>query len=156
MPKQHKVNIFQVLDKLDRKDTEVYQSLSEEEQKALHPLVVMRWMSCVNDPRQIVFLNELVNDMVFNVPGHKDLMFKLMTICSSGNTKRRKWVKAPSKKSSAKPVTNMVIRESYGYNTKQADEAIGLMTDSVILECAEYLGRQPNEIKEIKKELKKR
>lgn len=154
--KQHKLNIFEVLGRISKKDTNYFGTLTEEEQKALMPLVVMRWLSGTKDARQIYFLNELVNPFVFPLANHKELLVDLMSTCCSGSSQRYKWTKALSKKSSKTPMTVGVIKDYFGYSTTDAVDSLVLLSDSDILSYAEHLGRQPDDIKKIKKELKTR
>lgn len=155
-PKKYKLNIFDVLGKLSKKNSAFYDKLNEEEQKALQPLVVQRWLTGTDDARQIYFLNELVNPLVFPLTNHKKLLVQLMSICTSGRFQKYQWKKAKPKSSSSKPQTVAVIRETFDYSSRHATDAIPLLTDEDILEYAEQLGRQPDIIRAIKKELKTR
>lgn len=154
--KKHGLDIFRTLDRINHKDQAFYDSLTDEEKKAFQPLVVMRWMSGCKDDRQIIFLNELVNSTVYSFYNHKQLAYDLMTVCSSGKSKRYQWLKARSKKSSTLPETISVIKEYFDYNSSEAYSTLPILTDDDILEYAEYLGRQPDEVAKIKKELKAR
>lgn len=156
MPSKHKLDIFHVLSKISTKDTTLYENLSEEEQKALHPLVVMRWMSGTKDIRQIVFLNELVNTVVFPLANHKKLLVDLLSISSSGRSQRYHWNKANSSKKHAYPVSVSVVAEYFRYSTKEASEALPNLTSDDVLDLAQSLGRQTDDIKAIKKESKDR
>lgn len=153
MAKTHKLDIFRTLKHIDEKDVDYYSSLEEEEQKAYFPLVIARWLSGTRDARQIVFLNELVNRFVFAIPNHKDLLHKLMCLCTTGKPRRYFWNKVASGKTTSKPNAVSVIREYFGYNTKQAKDALQLLTVEDVIEYAEQLGRQKDEITKIKKEL---
>lgn len=154
--KKHKLDIFRVLDRTSRKDQAFYHDLTEEEQKAYQPLVVMRWLSGTTDARQIFFLNELVNPFVFNFTKHKELLYQLMTVCTGGKPQRYYWNKALSKKSTKTPTVIGVIKEYFKYNTIHAIESLPLLTDDDILDYASQLGRQKEDIAKIKKELKSR
>lgn len=154
--KKHKLNIFTVLDQISRKKLNYYDALSEEEQKAFVPLVVMRWLSGTRDARQVVFLNELVNPSVFSLHKHKKLLYLLMTLCTTGNGQRYFWNKTLSKRSSTTPMLNSIICEFFGYSSREAADALQLLSNNDILGYAEYLGKQPDEIRKIKKELKSR
>ena len=54
-----KLDIFDVLNRIDRGEHHLYSTLSDDERKSFAPLVVTRWMSGTKDERQIIFLNEL-------------------------------------------------------------------------------------------------
>lgn len=153
---KYKLNIFDVLGKLSNGNAAFYDKLTEDEQKALHPLVVMRWLTGADDARQLYFLNELVNPLVFPLTNHKKLLVQLLSICTSGQSKRYKWTKVKSKKTAKATACVSLIKDYFGYNTRHAIDALPLLDDEAILFYAEQLGRQPDEIKVIKKELKSR
>lgn len=150
-----KLDIFKVLEQINQKDL-FYQPLTEEEAKQFVPLVTMRWMSCTDDARQVMFLNEFANPYVFSLYKHKELLADLLVACSSGVRQRYTWMKGPSKKQSKTPAITAVICEYFGYSSKHAASAIPLLTDTDILSYAEQLGKQSDELSKIKKELKTR
>ena len=154
--KQFKLDIFNVLKQISTKNVNFYETLTEEEQKAFQPLVVMRWLTGTNDVRQIYFLNELVNPLTFPLSNHKQLLYYLMTICGSGQNQRYQWKKQKTKKNVKLPNTIGVIKQYFRYNSKEANEALPLLTNENILDYADQLGKQSDEIKLIKKELKTR
>ena len=153
---KYKLNIFDVLGKLSKNNSAFYDNLSEEEQKALQPLVVMRWLSGTSSMRQVFFLNELVNHLVFEFTDHKKLLVQLMSLCTDGNFTKYQWKKMSAKNSSVMKVSIGVIQEYFKYTKLQAKDALTLLTDNDIIDYADQLGRQPDEIKIIKKELKTR
>ncbi len=154
--KKYKLDIFKTLDHISKKDVDFFNTLSDEEKKAFQPLIVLRWLSGTSSPRQVYFLNEFVNPVVFSCYTHKELLYNLMTICTSGKSQRYTWRKAFSKKSSSFPESTSVLKEYYGYNTIHALEALPLLTDEDILLYAEQLGRQKEDVTKIKRELKAR
>ncbi len=161
MTQKHKLDIFKVLNHISTKDRNYYNELTEEEQKALQPLVVMRWLTGTKDARQIFFLNELVNPFVFPFLtkngkefDHKHLLYNLMTTCTSSRGGRYYWNKAKSKPAVTAVVS--VVKDYYKYNTAHAIEALSLLSNDDILEMAEHLGRQKEDIAKLKKELKSR
>lgn len=156
MPAKHKLDIFHVLSKISTKDREFYSKLNEEEQKAVVPLVVMRWLSGTKDMRQIIFLNELVNPVVFSFTRHKELLVNLLTVSTSGRSQRYFWNKANTSKKHSYPTSVGVVGEYYRYSSREAAEALPCLTADDVLDLAEQLGRQPDEIKTIKKEMKDR
>ena len=79
-----------------------------------------------------------------------------MSVCTSGQSRRYKWTKTASKKTSKAAACVSVIKDYFKYNTRHATDALLLLDDETILFYAEQLGRQLDEIKVIKKELKAR
>lgn len=153
---KYKFDIFKLLERLSLKDKEFFDKMSEEDLKALQPLVLMRWMSGTTDARQLFFLNELSNSMVFPLTKHKRLLLNLLMISSSGKAKRYFWNKAKNNKKTSTPHTIEVIKKYFGYSTLEAKEALTLLKDQDILGYAVYLGYQPVEIKAVTKELNER
>ena len=133
----------------------MFNSLTEQEQKELHPLVVSRWLSGTSDPAQIVLLNEFVNPYIFPLHTHKALLVNLL-VCSTTGSGRCKWTKAKGKRTAKQPTVTRVVKETYGYNTRDALDALTILSNEDIMEMAEFLGYQPDDIKLIKKELKTR
>lgn len=154
---KYKFDIFQILERFSVKDIEYFNNLSDEDLKSIQPLVIMRWMSGTNSAMQVYFLNELVNPFVFSLGNkHKRLLIELLLVCGSGKRTRFQWNKAASKKTAAAPKSIGVIKEYFGYNSRQATEAMPLLSNEDIMAYAEYLGRQPDELKIISKEIKNR
>jgi len=154
--KKYKVDIFRLLGSLSKRSTHAYDELTADEKKTVQPLILMRWMSGTSDARQVYFLNELVNPFVFPFYKHNELLVKLLSICGPGQPRRYKWVKASSKKSTKLPESTKVVQEVFGYNKTDAVDALRILSDNDILSYATSLGRQDDEIKVIKKELKSR
>ena len=154
--KQHKVDIFEVLDNLNVKNRDYYNSLTDEEKKAIPMPVLMRWLTGTSDPRQIIFINELVNPFVFNLWRYQELVMDLMMACTSGRKIRYKYPKIAKKKASKTPKLVKTIQEYFGYSSQHAEDALPILEDDAILDYALRLGYQKDDIKIIKKELRSR
>ena len=158
--KEYKLELWPLLRNISTKNVGYFDTLSEESVKEFQPLVLQRWLTGCPDgkmttARQIYFLNELVNPYVFVLGNkHKKLIYDLMTMSTSGRDCRYKYVKAKAKRTTNMPKTVAIIKELYGYNNKDANDAIPLISDEYIISAAEQLGKQDAEIKELKKELK--
>lgn len=150
-PKEYKYDIFALLKQINSKNAQYFDTLNETAQKAIPPLVVQRWLSGTNDPRRIIFLNELVNPFVFEFYDHKKLLMQLMTTCTDGHFCKNYWLSGP-KKGSGHTESSKVLQQMYGYNKKQADDAIKCLTEQQIVEYAEQLGIQKEQIAKIRKE----
>lgn len=156
MTQERKLDIFKVLGNISNKKYAYYNTLSEEEVKAFQPLVVMRWLTGTRDPAQIYFINELVNPLVFNLAKHKHLLYDMMAISTTGSTSRYQWKKAKSKKSSNMPNVTRVVQDYFKYSLSDAADVIPLLSNDDIMTYAEELGRQPDVVSLIRKELKLR
>lgn len=154
MAKERALDVFQLLARIDQKDYDIWDSLSDDQKKEFSPLVVMRWMAGTTEPVQIIFLNEIVNISVFQLGEHKELLLKLLTVCSNGKPKRYSWINykvAGGKKS--KRATELIATH-YNMSLKEANDSRRLFSPEEILELAEIHGLQKEEIAELKKEIR--
>jgi hypothetical protein len=143
--------LFSFLAKLNAGDLGAYESLSETDKKAMHPLVIMRWMSGTQDPLQILKLNTRVNPFVFNQSFSKEVLFKLIASCGTGR-KRVQWIKGPTNKHQNLATT--VLAETYGCSPREAVEYLQFLADSDLMDMAAELGWSKEELKKLSQELK--
>ena len=155
-PKKHKFDIFDVLGKINKKNHTFFREMPQEQQKAIAPVVLMRWMSGVNDARQIFFLNEVVNPYVFPLAKHPELLIDLITICAPGKFQKYKWHKSLNKRASSTPIAISVVRGYFGYSQREAQDSLPILSNDEVKDYAEQLGYQKEEITKLNKELKSR
>lgn len=146
-----KLDIFRVLKALDDKDISFFSSLSDEEKKEFQPFLVARWLSGTYSKQQLYLINELVNQYLFSFSKHKELLWYLLTICTTGKPQRYTWNKNTTKGSSY-PFAVNVIKQFYGYSSKDAERNINVLQPSVIIEMAENMGWQDDDINKVRKE----
>ncbi len=155
MAKERKLDIFKFLDRLSAKDWKSYRKLDDDEKKEVSPYVIMRWLSGTHDPRQIVLLSVAVNPFAWSLQKHKELVVQLMTVATSGRRQRYKWTKLATRKKASSRAIDLVKRY-FGYSSKEAQEALPLLDNDTLLAYADQLGYQAEEIKLLKRDLKKR
>ena len=154
--KTYKYDLPALLKSIPYKNEKYYSNLSEEEQKAVSPLIAMRSLTGTTSAKQVFYINELVNPFVFNIGKHKELLIDLMTLCTFNAGSFRKNGKPLLKKLSNAPVSQSVIMEYFGYNSIKATDAIDLISKDDIISIAEEMGKDDKILKSIKKELKAR
>jgi len=154
-PKKFALDIFAVLDQLNSGNLDLWDSLSEEEQKGFSPFIIARWMSGTSDPLQIMYLNEFVNPHIFNsvIGKRTEVMAMLLAICGTGNRRRFKWVAESKKGSKQSNMALDIVKEYYDYTSREAQSQLSLLSTEDIIQLAEELGYQPDELKKLKKEL---
>lgn len=151
----YKLDIFQVLTNINGNEFDYYATLDEQQQKAFVPVVTMKWMLGISNAKHIKRLNDRVNKYVFPLAKHKELLYHLMCATTTGKNVRYKYIKtSTASTSSSKPVSLGVIEEYYGYSSKHALDVLPLFNHDDIVEMAEYLGRQQEDLTKIKNEHK--
>lgn len=148
----HKVDIFKMLDRLALGDKNVWDSYTPEEQKSISPLIIMRWLSCNNSPKHIVFLNMLVNNLIFSIPKHPGLIFKVMGCCTDKQKTHFTWL-GQKKTGGTKKLGVQVIQEYYNYSSREAVQYLNILNKTDIVDMAEQLGWDKTEITKLKREL---
>lgn len=141
-------DLFQGLSSLSSGNKEWYNDLSEAGKKGAAPFVMARWMTGTSDKAQIIRLNTFVNPYMFAGSADKSALFKLLAVAATGSTKRYQWLKAPGAK--AKKMSLEVIKAYYECSTREAVSYV--VSPETLLEMAEELGLDAEDIKKLKKE----
>lgn len=152
----HKFQIFDVLNHLSKKNIKFFDDLSEEDLKAIQPYVLIRWLSGSSNPIQVLLLNEIANQYVFSLQQHKPLLIKLLLSCTSGNTQRYQWSSMAKNANGSFPAACGVVKQYFGYSTKEAKQALPLLTNDDIMQFAGDIGLQKEDVVKLRTELKKR
>lgn len=147
--KTAKPNIFELLDSIQSKNPAYYRSLPDDQKAAFHPLVVMKWLATTPSDDQVLLINDIINSKVFALSHeHKTLMMDLMSACTTGRKSRFKWVKRPTKSTSA---LDALFIQYYGAQV-DLETARKTHTKEDIERLCQALGMQDNEIKALLKE----
>lgn len=148
-----KLDLFKILDAISRKNVDYYNTLTDEEKKEFQPFVIMRWLTGTYTKQQLFLLNALVNPVVFDFQHHKQLLYNLLVCSTTGKTQRYVWNKPPSSNKKNKLAIN-VLCDYYQFGPREARDALPLLSHEKVIEYAEDLGWQKDEITKLKKELK--
>lgn len=143
-----------LLEQIDRKNYGLWDKLSEEQRKEFSPLITMRWMAGTTDPVQLIFLNEIVNVVVFSLGDKKELLLKLLTVCSQGKPRRYQWINYKMAAGSKKQKRAVeLIAKHYQISYKEAEDSRRLFSSEEIMELGEMHGLQKDELRDLKKEV---
>ena len=147
----YKLDIFALLSAIDSpKSKDIYSNLTDDEKKGFAPLIVMRWMSGTSDERQIILLNEFVNQYVFSLAKHPHLLMRLLQVASSKTNKRYQWIGIKSSKKNK--LSQKVVQEYFEMSAREVNLLNPFPPESEIMQMAEELGWQKEEITALKKE----
>lgn len=145
-------DLFAGLESLTAGDLSWYDKLSPEGKKAAAPFVIMRWLCGTSDPAQIVRINTFVNPYAFSLGADKALLFKLLAAATTHRSKRYYWLKAPGAKNNRLSVE--VIKQYFGCSTREA-ELHTTLTSTDLIDMAEELGWDADQLKKLKAEVEK-
>lgn len=146
-------DLFAFLGKLNKRNLEAYDNLSDEDKKAAHPFVIMRWLTGTSDQAQIVRINTFANRYMFSLGQEKELLFKLLAASCTGKTNRTKWIKGPG--SGSTKLSVQIIKDRYNCSTREAEQYIDLLNAEDLLLFAEEVGWDKEQIKKLQVELSK-
>lgn len=161
-PKKFKLDVFRLLEALDRRDFNYYKNLTEEEKKGFAGVVAMRWMTAVkNNTKEsqmyhIISINDNVNKNLWSpkLADHPELTYLTLAMCGVGRKQMHEWVKGPSKRNTGKVFD--FIRTLYPMASNEELELFLKMNDvEDFVELATDMGWEKPEITKLKNELKK-
>lgn len=91
-----KLDIFEVMAAIDRRDMGFYSRLSDDQKKGFAPIVALRWASSIeNDPRMAERYIWLINEANVNfweIHQHPELQYKIMCSAGAGVRLRHGWI----------------------------------------------------------------
>jgi hypothetical protein len=149
----YKLDIFELLGKIDKPASgDIYTGLSDDERKGFAPLVVARWMSGTSDAYQLMALNTVANPYIFSLGRHPHLFMHLLQASSSKKPKRYGWLGVKSKKKNSSAIS--VVQDYYGMSLREVKLLNPFPPEAEVLQMAEELGRDKEEITKLKKEYK--
>ena len=120
-----KLSIRNEMSRLDLKDRDFYDSLTDEERKKFSPYLMIRWGSAVNGSADlqkfyVISVNERLNKHFFAVNRHPKLQWLMATTVSPGlGTQTHNWI-APKKKEGSNSARRKFLADVYP-NLKSSD-----------------------------------
>lgn len=161
--KEYKLDLFkQVLPALDKRDFSFYKNLSDEEKKGFVDIVALRYMSTTADSNKelceyhILAANEANKNLWHpELSKHKELQYLAMALIGTGGVVRHEWIKGPAGKKLNNKVFNLVKKYYPTASSNEIQMFIDMNTADDLIELAEMFGTQKEELKELKKEIRK-
>lgn len=144
MAKQYNNNIFKVLTEIDKKNYNFFNSYNEEQYKELQPYTLLRWLSSVqgNDnlcEYYIMKTNNLVNNYVFTLSEHKNLLLNLLCSCGSNHWVKHNWI--PMSKSNKLTKDETLIKNFYKYSDDEWELKKETISKKDVDEILQFLGK---------------
>jgi len=157
--KDHKLDIFQALRAIDQNDGDWLTRQAEDVRKAFKPLVVMRWAATVNDGPQATYMlwmiNERVNQYLFELYHHPDLVFRLLASCGLGTVQKHQFISFPGQRSHLNSAAKL-LQDVYPYASESEIQLLlALFDHASFKQFVDDCGIQPDEAKEMIKQYDK-
>lgn len=151
--KEYKLDIFDCLLQIDKKNIHFYDNLPADKQKAFMHVVIMRWLYGSPHDLQTILLNRTVNPFIFTLGKHPSLLYKLMTTTAVQIKTTYRW--KPKPRDLALPISLNIVAKFYEISKREARLHLSNFSAEDILNMGEDIGMQIEEIKKLKLELKK-
>jgi len=120
------IPLSKMLPALDRKDRDFYDNLTEEEQKAFSPFLIVKYSAAVTGSSDLenyylTSTNKRANINLFDLAKHKKLQWLMLTTASPGiGIVNHKWIKQKKKGKSTTNVIRNALLDIYP-TMKEAD-----------------------------------
>lgn len=152
MAKERKLDIFDVLAAVDRRDLGWLDRQPPEAKKEFAAPVVLRWASSVQGPNAEHYLwlvNEIANIDFHTLYQHPELQYKLIAMCGVGKNQRHQWITNAKVTKKAPKVHTFLSRFHPLASAREIDMLIGLHTKETFTELVYASGAAPEEAKDL-------
>jgi hypothetical protein len=155
-----KLDIFELLKAIDKRDKNWLSQQSLESQKAFNPKIVLRWASTVpNNGTEAYYmlfiLNERLNVHLWTLQKHPELLYKLFASCGIGKQIKRQWLGDKQTKRENNKAYNLLALHNTNASEKELDMLLSLYTKDTFSEFISECGLQPDVAKETLKAYEK-
>lgn len=149
---ERKLDIFDAMAAMDRRDGTWFSRQSDEAKKQFSPPVFLKWASAINDKRYagdtLVMINELVNVSLWEIAAeHPELVYKLATLCGLGTKQKHEWV-GMGKRYSMNKARDLVAQFNPSVSDSEIDLIIDLHTRNSFSNFVDDTGMTATEAKE--------
>lgn len=158
--KKPPLDIFKVMEAIDKRNFGFYKTLTDEEKKAFSPLVIMRWISAVKGSDEIngyyiQMVNEMINRNLWDpcLSKHPELLYMLLAQCGIGQKVNHEWIKGFSREKKSK-LTEFLRTYYPSASTNELDFLVSINSKEQLIEMVEESGLQDDEAKVLIKEIK--
>jgi hypothetical protein len=155
-PKQHKLDLFQVvLPALDKGQKNFYSNLGDDEKKAYTPLILMRAISSLGDQNPnvaigVLAVNDLVNIGFWTLSKHPELQHLLLCVTGLGSKQYHPWLATKGKGNTAtKEIDAFLTELNPGINELELNLLRSMHNADTIETLAIDAGKSDLEIKHL-------
>ena len=147
----HKLDIFETLAAIDRRDFDFYERLTDEQRKGFAPPVVLKWVAGVEGPlaEQYLWLTNQANINFWDIYEHPELQFKLMASAGRGRNQRHKWIALPKSKAKTDKVSMFLSQFWPDANDYELGIILNQYTSETFSDFVRSAGLTPAEEKEV-------
>lgn len=149
-----KLDIFEAMAAVDRKDGDWFMRQPEDARKTLAPPVFLRWTSAITDGKRaaslLINVNDRVNAHMWDMATtHPELVFRLAATCGKGRVERHQWIALPKRAATVSKALALILDDNPGANNLEANMLLSLHTKDSFAAWVDARGLQPAEVKEV-------
>lgn len=148
---KHKLDIFDVMAAIDKRDKAYIDRLDPDARKGFVPMVALRWASAVKGPLAEDYLlatNEFANQNYHDLYDYPDLQFKLLTLAGAGRGQRHEWIPIARQGKSSTALQNFMLAYYPLASTAEIDMLLRQHTRETFVEFVAETGCTPEEAKD--------
>jgi hypothetical protein len=152
---ERKLDIFEALAAVDRRDGKWFEKQSDEAKKEFSPPVFLRWISSISDANRagdvLLAVNDIVNLNMWDIVGeYPDLIFKLATLCGVGR-QRHEWIAMAGRRGGANKARDLIVKFNSSASDQEIDMLLRMHTKQSFIAFVDDTAVPPDEAKEILK-----
>ena len=152
---EHKLDIFEALSAVDRRDGDWFGQQPEDARKTFAPPVFVRWASTINGSAAadtLMMTNEFVNVNLWEIASeHPELVFRLAAMCGAGTRQRHEWLAMAGRKRAANKAYDLLCEFHRNLSENEIDLMFRLHTRVSFLAFVDDTGVPPETAKEAMK-----